>query len=246
MSALATRVSQSVRRLAAPCALLAAACTASRETIEGEDASTFFPAAHVSWELTKRAEGEPPPSTRTALELEVAQASSESTQDLGPGEIIDLDDVLFLGPASVDVSYELWRVLLDFRASWQNPGGFGIDGIFGLAFDQLELELEDDANGRSDSESFETLGPLLGASLFYEPLGWLRFYAEGSYTPAFGGEVESATIQSLELGAHVRLFEHAALRAGWRQLSYEAERNSLDSDLDLVSKGPALTLWLSW
>jgi hypothetical protein len=230
------------------CTLALGGCVSPRSTIEGTDSETLFGGVRSSWELKKPAEGEPPRTYRMLIDADVSFSSSDFTQQLDAGEIVEISGTPFIGPGPVAVSFDLLRYSADFRISMANETGLGFEGFGGLGVSQLDVELSDGA--QSDSRNFTGIGPLAGIALFYEPVEWLRLFAEGSTNPSFGESVSVIDIKSVEAGASFRLHRHAALRASWRQVTYESESDdsttSSTSDLDLEASGPALTLWLSW
>lgn len=225
---------------------MTSACAVGREAIEGADNSVVFVGGRMSFDLSKRPVDPPASGARITLDVDASFAEAEFTQDVATGESIQLDQVIFAGPTELDVDVNVARLSFAARIEARSQSGLGIGGFAGVGVDDLHLEIEDRTNAVDDDDSLLAIGPLVGATFYYEPVLALRLYLEASAHPSFGSSIESADVNSLEAGARVRFDEHWALLVAWRKLAIDVERDDLHSDLELELSGPVAVFAATW
>jgi hypothetical protein len=224
----------------AACVLLTG-CASQQIELHGEDDSTFFAGLHGTWtpDSTTLPDGRPPP-TELMLEIDVSASSSDFSQQVPDGSVIELGPVLFDGPTEVQAGFDLTVYTLDGRLRARAESGVGLDLFLGLGYSVLELEASDPAN--SVSSERDGLGPYLGAGVFWELPARLRIFAEVALLyPLVSDFDDAAELQTLDVGIGWRLVEAVELIGGWRRVDYEDEVG-FDSDFDLQASGPRLTL----
>jgi hypothetical protein len=223
---------------------LCGGCNTPRTAIEGSDEPVYFPGLRITFSPARGgpadADGTPGAGRRPflALDVELSRAEADFDQSLAAGETIELDGVLFTGPATVAFDVELVRAALQIRGGLRDERLY-LGVSVGLAC--LDLDLEGRSGGSSSDADEPSPALAFGLELGWRALDRLRLYARAG-TDAVLGNV--GTLDQLELGAEARLARAVALAAGWREWELEVDDYS-ESDLDIGLSGPVLTLRFS-
>lgn len=235
-----------VRSLPALALPLLGACALQSMPLEGRDSETFFTGVRATWRVGET----PPPAAEggrveTLVDVEVAYSASDFTQALASGASVAVGDTLFVGPGTLEVEHDLWRVEADARLRLTSAAGLGLDLLLGLGFNRLGLDVDDGSTRTSDS--LNSLGPLIGAGLFYDAGARVRLFAEGRVVGGLSDGAEFSELEVADLGVELRLSALTSLLLGWRYQQYESEENAtFDSEYELTSSGPFLTLGISF
>lgn len=232
-------------RIAAVAALALAltACAVQSVPLEASDPSVLFTDARLAWEIVEGGAREAGEGPRVALELDVSHGAADSEVSLPPGQSVYFDGRSYFG--QLDVFYELTRVLVDARASALVTEQLRVEGFGGLEWSAMDVDVRSSGLPSTDqgSERFTALGPAVGLGFCWEPWTRVRLASEVRCSFGFSSDIEAVQLLAFDLGAGVDLLEHLGLYAGWRTVSYEAERSALvGSDLDLRLSGPVLAV----
>jgi len=234
--------------------------------VEAQDRRVIFPVLRAVWHVDPtlepedpRPEEESPPAAseefdgkmQLALEFDFTGGQGDSTQNLDFMEVIDFDDTEFYGPGPVKSEFTLFFGTVAARLRWPVSRTISFDGLFGLGFDRLDLELSDGVKSARDTTV--TIGPYVGARMNWQP-----FAVIGAYGQAFGyagvvGAADSYSSSgimaaSLSSGAELALTitpqQNVTLFGGWRVWSYNEKRTG--SDVELTMSGPIAGLRLDF
>ncbi|HET6202244.1 MAG TPA: hypothetical protein VFI25_05510 [Planctomycetota bacterium] len=216
------------------------------EDIEGRDRSALFQDLRAVWTMRgageERAESregrEPAPRSRglLALELDLVHGKGDTDQDLGLGDRIEIGGTDFFGPANVRADSDFFTGSLAVRGGAQLAPEFAIEGLGGIAWYRLDLRVS--GAGTREAETFDSVGPLLGAQFTYEPLRPIALHARGTAGLGLGSDV--AEVLAGELGLAVPAARRARIFGGWRWWSYELNAGGGDSDVRLDLSGPTI------
>ena len=221
--------------------------------VDGDDDDVFFPGTRIAWEaedtlFSKKevavVEGEedgeepsPPPIIQPAMTFfgEYVQGRGESTQQLGPGDMITLDGRSIGG-----------RIRNDFDL---NVGTVGLSG--GLkVFDRVRLEglvqmaavhvdLESRRGAQKVTDDATSWGVGFGARGAWQPLEWFDIYGQWVMHVLVSDGVLETSFRTYEGGIGIRPVPYVRCFAGWRRWDYDDE-DSFDSRADLEMSGPTL------
>jgi hypothetical protein len=238
-----------VRRIAWALLLASpAGCRSSAEDIEGRDNRVFWPDFRAAWYfrgegLEPAGEGETETGPRrsprhVALELDLSQGNAETDQQIDAGDEIRLGNATIVGPARVKADSDLFAGSLAFRGGARVAPDVVLEGLAGLAWYRLDLEVS--SGGISDSERFDSIGPLLGAQVTYEPLDRIALHARGTVVGGVGPDAAEAT--NGEAGVAFRFTRGARIFGGWRWRNLKIEGKGSDSDVRLELSGPTVGL----
>lgn len=214
----------------------ASGCITGGQTLDGSDYHVHFPAARASFEIEPRGDPDEHRPGFGRVTLEATRAPGSSTQALGAGESQRFKGVVFPGPDTLALDFELsvfnaWIALGDRIA----PDVRGA-ALVGISAFERDLEIAGAAAHVSDADIFVL--PLLGAELEWEPVEHLSAYAR--YLFACDSENDLAPVlRMFETGLRAQLHRNLALFAGWRDWRYDEER-SFESDVDLNLEGGVL------
>lgn len=229
--------------------LCLASCRIQRD-IEGTDRDAFGASFRAFWEVHPRAGGsgleDEEGASRGAgkghlgVELDVGYVAGDDDQGLAGNEFVQLGGTQFLGPATVDLDWTLLAGSIALRGGARVEDVLVVEGIGGLGLTRLHLEAEDGA--LSASETFSSVGPILGLQAGVEPLPWLGAFVRSTWT---GGFVpDEASLGVTDLALTLKPAKRVVAFGGWRWWDYGAEGNSGDSDVELKLSGPMLGIEL--
>ena len=221
-----------------------------------EDEDVFWPAFRASVDLDRR---EPVPVDtgpadtgalgNLTIDIEATGAEGEMSEQLFAGDRFELGNEVITGPADLDIEYSLALGSVAFAASLFLPSGFAFTGILGVAYTQLELDV--DAGLSSIDETIWGFGPLIGGKVGWYPHHAFGFYAQASNRASFPDEFDWVSVDLIDVGFELVPTPGLALFGGYRWLSYEGEFDDFhshdhDSDLDLEFEGPMAGLAVSF
>jgi hypothetical protein len=239
-----------VRRSAslAAAALACAGCATALEKIEIDQgdvpsagARLFLPLEHAErLEALRAGEREAAVGRHLGLALEADWSGEQAEQALGPGDVVQLDDVLLIGPGTLEHDFELASLRGEVVTGSVFPNGTLVDLVLGLNATMFDLETE--LVGARDSLHAWSLGPLFGLRLGWVSPWRVALLGRFDYSTELGLDsgTDSVETRRFELGLRVPFTRWAALDGGWRWRDYDAERSASDVELDL--DGPFLTL----
>ncbi len=214
-----------------------------------DDDDVYWPQVRASIDLDHR--GPVPVDTGPAdtgtrgnltIDIEVTGAEGETTEHLSAGDRFLFGDLVIDGPADLDVEYGLALASAAMGASLFFRNGFALTGTLGLAYTQLELDV--DSGVLSIDDTVWGLGPLIGGKVAWYPGQALGFYALASNRTSFPDEFDWVAVDQLELGIELVPWPSLAFFAGYRWLSYEgnfdhhSHHHDHDSELDFEFEGP--------
>ncbi len=226
--------------LAGACLALAglAACRTARD-IDIDDGGRLTPGVRVH----RGFEG----NEAFELEFEVTGVDGEGTQTVGASEEIDLggpDDID--GPADVLVRFDL--ILARAAARWRvvHEQGFHLWLMAGVAYTDLDLDLQEIGGPQTLGFEDDWIGP----SLALEAAAPLNdfFALQGRVERQFGIDDDLPILDVFEAGAKLVLGPNVELWGGWKKWRYRTESLSGGSlsELSLDADGPAVTLIVSF
>jgi hypothetical protein len=239
---------QAVRFLAMLAAsALIGAPLANAEDLEINDTGNFIPSGRLSFDIAPRGERPSVPHTGHGIEIGITGASVDDKQDLGVGD----SPVVFGGrvfAAPGELRHELdWRfVEITYRyRHFFGSGKFGIEGLGGLGF--AELDLTTSSGGLSASDKLSNGGLVAGFGIIWK---FLPSASLQSRLTLFGSGSTEGVTGAARWDVHLAyaLGRHAALRAGlvgWGIGSARADdddESSLNSPLRLGFSGLSLGL----
>ena len=148
------------------------------------------------------------------LELDIANASGKFSQDLEPGDYIDLKDTTFSGPSKVESKYNLsnitattgWGFNVRQKTSFQFLGGVGA----------TRLDLKVKSEGISAQDEFEKIGFFLGLHIGFTPWEKVGLY----FRESISSDYRNYTFITTEFGTVISLRDKLSLFAGLRTGRY--------------------------
>lgn len=234
-------------RAAVVLALALSSCRLPNSKIEGHDNAAIMPSGRLSFELHRSRDADSGAQTaaprryefHVLLDIDASHGSGEFTDHVVAPDVISVGGPQFTG--DVDVEFRLFQAWAAVRASNHFANGLGLDGFLGVSTSDLHIELTQ--GNVSDRNERDAWGPIVGATLWYSAVEWLRFFVEGSSSFGTARDVESISVTTLDLGAAFALGPHAQLVAGWRRVDYDAELDDfVASDMELRLSGPLIAL----
>jgi hypothetical protein len=232
------------------CALAGCAELTPTSDINASDRSVVIPSGRITIDLSRRGEAPAVPHTGHAIELGASGGSGGDEQQLAAGEPpVAFGGRTFDAPAVLRHEFDFRFYELAYRYRHFFDGGFGIEGLGGVGFAELDFGVASAA--QSARQKMSNGGVLGGFGLLWKlrPTTALQARA-GVFFGGLGQDV--STITRLEVYAAQALGRHAALRAGWSAWNVRSfpEGNgnpgSLDSSIRLRFSGPALGLDLAF
>jgi hypothetical protein len=217
------------------------------DDLQGRDRSTFFQGLRAVWD--QRSEGVESPSSREgprtparsrgilAFELDVAHAKGDTDQDLDLDDEIEIGGTTFTGPGDLEADSDVTFTTLSFRGGRRGPQ-VALEGLGGIAWHRVDLEVH--SGGVREREVFDSVGPMLGAQITYEPLEPLALHARGTSAVSLGQGI--ATVLTGELGLALAATRRVRFFGAWRWWGYEFDPEGGDSDVRLKLSGPAVGL----
>lgn len=213
--------------------LLTSSCASPASKLEGED-DTLFAGIRV-----EHAVGNQEKKVTGAIVLDVFVGSGEFDQFVPAGESVALDDSIFQGPLTVELDYELSFLSAAYRLRLETAERSWLEGRVGLGVNELDATLR--GVGEDDSDKLLGVGPFLGAAFVFGPADFFELFLGYDFTVAV--DSQERTIGQFQLGARVDLTDRVGLLVAYRDLKYEAERDtSFRSDLDLGLSGAVVML----
>jgi hypothetical protein len=241
-----------------PIALLAAALATgcadlTTNEINVQDRGVFLPEGRLSIDISPRGESPPAvPHTGHAIELMASGGSGEDDQNLGAGE----NPVVFGGrtfgsPVALhhEAEFRFASIAYRYRHFFGAGKTFGIEGMGGLGFAELDLDVSSATTRASDKLSSGGLVGAFGIIWKFFPTTALH-----SRIMVFGsGDNEGVSVASrLDLYISQSLGSHFLLRAGWATWGVHSARefnsnlSSGNSPINVRFSGPALGLDLAF
>jgi len=233
-------------------AALAGAPSANAEDLEVNDTGNFVPSARLSFDIAPRegpsvTAGPSVPHTGHGIEIGFSGASVDDKQNIGVGDSpIVFGGRAFAAPAELRHEFD-WRFLeIAYRyRHFFGSGKFGIEGMGGLGF--AELDLTTTSAGLSASDKLSNGGLLAAFGIVWKFLPSTSL--QSRITLFRSGSTEGVT-GAARLDVHVAhaLGRHAAVRAGlvgWGISSLRSDdddASSLNSPLRVGFSGLSLGL----
>ena len=178
--------------------------------------------------------------TMISIELEGTYFSDDADQTLTGGETLRIDDVEFNGPGIVAYTYDVNSVTGYGRYGFVLGGGFVFDGLFGLSYHNVDLA--GDFAGLNDGTTIESLGMLLGGQLSYFTPIRIEILAKAWQS----SELDNVDVTNIEVGLAYHFHRRGSIELGYRWWDYTATSESIDSDVEIKSAGPQISLNLVW
>ncbi|HKB17061.1 MAG TPA: hypothetical protein VKF62_13425, partial [Planctomycetota bacterium] len=182
----------------------------------------------------------PAPRSRglLALELDVAHGKADTEQDLGLGDEVEIGGTTFTGPGDLRVDSDLWFTTLALRGGGRPVPEVALEGLGGIAWHRAELEVH--SGGERESEVLDSVGPMLGAQITYEPFAPLALHARGTTAVSLGQGI--AAVLTGELGLALAATRRVRIFGAWRWWAYEFDAEGVESNVILRLSGPAVGL----
>jgi hypothetical protein len=230
---------------------LAGCASQSTSDISVTDRSVFIPSGRIGIDISPRVDAPSRPHTGHGIELGASGGSGDDRQSLAAGE----NPIVFAGRSFT--APEDFRHEFDFRFAeiayryrhFFGNGQFGIEGLGGLGFAQLDLTLAT-ATQRA-SEKLDNTGLVGGFGIVWKFLPSTSL--QSRITFFLSGKNEGLTDAGrFELYVAQAIGRHAALRAGFAAWSVRSEREENDnifsdnSPIRVRFSGPALGLDLAF
>jgi len=220
--------------LGAAAAFLAGCGYAPSSTVDFSDNGVLMPSARLAFAVGRPGPEAPShPQDGHAVEITVTAASGHGAQSLGAGDPILLGSQTFNPPVQMSYDFDYSFVHVAYRFRWL-PGQarrFGVEGLIGPAFADMNLVAR--GGGLRATEDVSSVGLGLGGGVFYRLLPGSSLHARVTH---FAGLDASA--DRIELFAAQALGRNVAVRAGWSQWTYDAERESNRSGIRIRFSGP--------
>ena len=245
-------------------AFVAGGCNSSSEPVRGRDDDVFFPAVRVtvpfignertitrdlgypgagpSPESPSAPPGEPPggappvpAAPSLALDFDYGYGHGRSGQDLRLGQFLQLDNVVFNGPAHTSAGYDLHYFDVAVRGGVWFADRVGLEGMGGMGFQYARVEVE--SGGVRDTDITTRGSPLLGLQGTVKILRWLFVYGRGAWTLGY--------LEAAEAGIEARPYRGVGLMGGWKWWDFETDRDDRAA-LDLNFSGPFAGIHLSF
>jgi hypothetical protein len=206
-----------------------AGCTStSHSDLTISDRGTFIPSGRLSVDISPRPEAPSVPHTGHGIELGLSGASGDDRQQLGTGALpLVFGGRTFAAPNDLRHEFD-WRfaeIAYRYRHFFGN-GTFGIEGLGGLAY--AELDLTTTSATQRASEKLGSGGILGGFGVVWKFLPSTSLQSRLTFFGSGNVEDVSAALR-WDVYAVQALGRHAALRAGFSGWGVTSEREADDA-----------------
>ncbi|MHC4957111.1 MAG: porin family protein [Planctomycetota bacterium] len=223
------------------CFAIGCATPANKE-ITTSDGPIVYPTGRVAVSVLPRSTREGKTSYGIGeIEVDLSGGWGDGQQQIDAGEIIRVGDYVRSGPALLNIDYSLFQASAAFRGGWRAKN-WQFLGLGGLGYVRSKVKVNDGVDGGEVKE--DSLGPLLGLQISFEPLKRFDLYGRASLLYTDDNESQQA-----ELGLGYSFVDWGRVFVAYRWWRYEFEPdtvtiggNDLTNHLDLRTNGVVLGL----
>jgi hypothetical protein len=223
-------------------ATVIAGCGSGLTPVKGEDNNVFFPSVRVSYPVSDHDSLHG--LSDKALEVDVSQGKGNGHQTLNAGEALSFGGTTLFGPVDIQQTFNLDVASAALRFRFPHDMPVFLELLFGVLYTDLDLRLQ--SGGFSAQRHFRDAGGIggvgIGAHVSAHLVLDLRLVLD---LVPFNID-RARSMQSLDLSASYWLSPNVAMTGGYRQWKYGI-RGDGASDIDnLVWRGLAAGVALSF
>ena len=233
-------------------ALVTGCADLTTNEINIQDRGVFLPEVRASIDISPRGEAPAVPHTGHAVELNATGGSGEDDQNLGTGSNpVRFGGRTFAAPVALhhDFDFRFASIAYRYRHFFGATRTFGIEGMGGLGFAELDLTVSSPSASASEKMTSGGLVGAFGIIWKFRPTTSLH-----SRLMFFGSGDEEGVSAASRLDVYVAqsLGSHFLVRAGWAAWGVHSAREfndnsgSVNSPINVRFSGPALGLELAF